>query len=139
MAAEDYIDFSHLHSDDVAFVAGGDQVFNSSAAKRAALKASYRPKKSGKNKDIEWMTGDGEIIRVADMEDSHLGNTIRYICRKIEGHDKACARMAAHGWPVPAYVINRRPGTEWLDILGKEAARRQTKEIAKAEQVLGQA
>ena len=93
--------------------------------------------KSVKNKEIEWFTGAGEIVLVGEMEDDHLANTISYIVRRREEYDRAAAKMAERGWPMPPFIINKRSGEEWLDILGKEANRRRSKEVEKAKLILG--
>ena len=124
MAAEDYFDDPY------------DWATAEDHNARAFLRSPAKPKRKGKNKDVEWITGSGEVIRIADMEDSHLGNTIRYIARKLDEHSKATQLMATRGFVVPPYVINKRSGDEWLDVLGKEANRRKAKEISKAKQIL---
>ena len=124
MAAEDYIDFErNIHGVD-------DHSFFKS-------KSPFHQSKAGKkNKDIEWVTSQGEVIRVGDMEDSHLGNVVRYIVRKMDEHELAVDMMHERGFVVPPYVINKRSGDEWLEIFGKEANRRKKKEIKKARQIL---
>lgn len=123
MSADDYYDPHAYHSP--APVMGREH------------QSISKPKKSNKNKNIEWTTRQGEIIRVADMEDSHLGNTICYLHRKLETHAKAAEFMVERGFTVPPCIINKRPVTEWLDIFGKEAVRRANKEMEKAKRVLG--
>lgn len=130
MAAEDYIDFFDYD----ALTDFDDHPFFQN--RKASFQNKDKNKDTKKNKEIEWVTGQGEVIRVADMEDSHLGNTIRYIVRKMDEHEFAIDVMRERGFTVPPYVINKRPGTEWLEILGKEANRRKKKEIEKAQKVL---
>lgn len=130
MAAEDYVDF-----EDTDFLAMRAR----NEANKLLLRANALRKTDSsttKSKNIEWVTGDGEIVRVRDMEDSHLSNTINYIYRKLEAHGKATKFMEERGFCVPPFVINKRSGLEWLDILGKEANRRRNKEIENANKVL---
>lgn len=39
---------------------------------------------SEKPEDWSWITRDGNIIKIGDMTDSHLFNTIKFIERKID-------------------------------------------------------
>ena len=141
MAAEDYIDFDADPSerDDSPGFARMRARNEAHHLLRRADSLRKIDSDATKAKHIGWVTGAGEIIRVRDMEDSHLANTINYIYRKLESHSKAVEFMAERGFCVPEFSINKRSGLEWLDILGKESTRRRNKELAKAAKVLERA
>ena len=141
MAAEDYID--DYFPDPFDHHQNGEPDFTYTCARNEARtlllkKQPVRHKAEKKNKDIEWVTGQGEIIKIADMEDSHISNTIAYIVRRMKYHQEAADMLHAMGLIKPPYIINRRPGTEWLNIFGKEASRRTNKGIKKAKNTLAQ-
>ena len=150
MAAEDYIDFAHLHGDDIHYVTGGDQVpdFGMTRARNKAHNSLVRKhvdsagvrqtkNQSNKNRNIEWTTGQGEILRLADMEDSHLLNTIVYIRRRAAEFAEVEQIAHSRNLAVPQPLINKRPFDYWIDAMLKELNRREQKKIADAKKLLG--
>lgn len=99
--------------------------------------AAATKKRSEKNRDIEWTTGQGEVLRLEQMEDSHLLNTVAYINRKLDEYNKVAAMAHARNQTVPQYMINKASGTFWIDAMLKELNRREQKKIADAKKVLG--
>lgn len=92
--------------------------------------------KAKRNLDIEWVTGQGEIMRLEQMEDSHLLNTVAYIRRRTEEHAKTVELAESLHFKVPQFVINKQPADFWIGAMLKELNRRQVKKIADAKQVL---
>lgn len=141
MAAEDYIDFDDNweSSRDGAFTSKLEQSIKQRLAcqlrteQRLAQQRLAQQRNTGenlgpmKNKDIEWVTGQGEVLKLKEMEDSHLLNTIAYVTRKIDSHGITTMLAAERGFTLPALVVNRQPAQFWIDAMLKELNRREVK------------
>lgn len=69
-----------------------------------------------------WTTADGRTLRVCDMTDAHLLNTIRYLRRRSEDNE-----AALYGKSLMSVVLNAtRPGDHFpiYNDMVKDAARR---------------
>lgn len=73
---------------------------------------------------LVWTTADGRRLRVCDMEDDHLRNTIFYI-------NKAYARMYAQAGPDSDLWIENTPSGSFViyDAMRREADRRRLRWI----------
>jgi hypothetical protein len=78
-----------------------------------------------KKKVLVWTTGQGEVIRVADMEDSHLQNTINYLTRKSFEWGHAKAKALEVDVDLGEMIVNKMSVDEWLQIFYSEVKRRQ--------------
>lgn len=95
--------------------------------------ANTNPKRK---RDIEWTTGKGEIMRIADMEESHLLNTVAYINRRVEEYKKVKQMAITVGLMIPEQIINKKPCSFWVTAMLWELHRRETKKIRKAQKIL---
>lgn len=66
--------------------------------------------------DVVWTQKSGALIRLGDMEDSHLANCIRLIRRKRDKYDAELS--AAYTYPGDPDSM----GSYYADIAGDEAA-----------------
>lgn len=92
-----------------------------------------------RNRDIRWTTGQGEGIRLEDMEDSHLLNTVAYINRRVEEYNKMVELASRRGYAVPAFTINKQTADYWTNAMLKELNRRQGKKLDAARDTLAAA
>lgn len=131
MAAEDYFDFD-----------GFDEPDFSSPRKRPMKKNAYvspqefsRVLKEGSSAVI-WSTGSGESIKLDEMEEQHLRNTLSYIHRRMEQWNEARTLSKARGQDIGKYFVNGRTGMEWFDLMSAELRRRQLADTEQAVAVL---
>lgn len=76
-------------------------------------KIVYVIKQSHKSlrRSLEWTTASGNDIRIKDMDDSHLINTVLYLSKK---------RDELEFYNLPMIDINEKPIDVWIDILSNE-------------------
>lgn len=122
MAAEDYID---------------EWMFPERMFKKIERTHMPRANTSAKrNRDIEWITGQGEILRLEDMKDSHLLNTVAYIQRRVAEYQTVADVAHKRNMHVPPFAINKKPADFWIDAMLKELNRRQMKAVKEAQQLI---
>lgn len=78
-----------------------------------------------KQKEIVWTTGHGEVLTLAEMEDSHVQNTINYLTRKSFEWEHAKAKAAEQGVDLGDLIVNKRVVGDWLTTFYTEVQRRQ--------------
>lgn len=99
MAAEDYID---------------EWMFPERVFKQVERTHMPRPNTSPKrNRDIEWVTGQGEVLRLEDMKDSHLLNTVAYIQRRVAEYQTVADVAHKRNMRVPPFAINNKKSADF--------------------------
>ena len=122
MAAEDYMDFDW--DDDRQFEDQPVHWRSNTCQKLSNLLSGKKGKKERKPV-LVWTTGAGDRLRLEEMEESHLRNTIAYIKRKTEEWKKTRLQILnERNRDLGEYRINNAAGEQWITLLLNELDRR---------------
>lgn len=78
-----------------------------------------------KNRDTIWFQRDGTPIKLADMGDGHLLNTIALLGRKAEAWQKTYALAKSMELRIPEPIMYGQPLEFWSNAMLKELNRRE--------------
>lgn len=122
MAAEDYMDFDF---DDDRWLEDQPVHWRANTAQKLSNLLLNKRKERKASSKVVWTTGQGEQLLLADMEDSHLRNTVAYIKRKSEEWKKTRLQILnERNHDLGEYRINGASGEQWITLLLDELDRR---------------